>query len=106
MFARYRVPEYWIVDPVAESIEIYELRDAAYEMTVKAVAAADAIFVCVPTPITTTKDPDLAPVLAAAESIRGGLRAGHLIVLQSTTWPGTTAGPSFRPPSRLGAPTN
>ncbi len=56
-------------------------------------AAADAIFVCVPTPITTTKDPDLAPVLAAAGSIRGELRAGQLIVLQSTTYPGTTMGP-------------
>ena len=56
-------------------------------------AAADAIFVCVPTPITTTKDPDLAPVLAAAETIRGTLRAGQLVVLQSTTYPGTTMGP-------------
>ena len=56
-------------------------------------AAADAIFVCVPTPITTTKDPDLAPVLAAAETIGGALRKGQLIVLQSTTFPGTTTGP-------------
>ena len=56
-------------------------------------AAADAIFVCVPTPITTTKDPDLAPVLAAAETISGGIRKGQLIVLQSTTYPGTTTGP-------------
>ena len=56
-------------------------------------AAADAIFVCVPTPIKSTKDPDLAPVLAAAETIRGALRKGQLIVLQSTTYPGTTMGP-------------
>jgi UDP-N-acetyl-D-glucosamine dehydrogenase len=56
-------------------------------------AAADAIFVCVPTPITTTKDPDLAPVLAAARTIQHGLRAGQLIILQSTTFPGTTTGP-------------
>jgi UDP-N-acetyl-D-glucosamine dehydrogenase len=56
-------------------------------------AEADAIFVCVPTPISSTKDPDLAPVLAAAETIRGGLRKGQLIVLQSTTFPGTTTGP-------------
>jgi UDP-N-acetyl-D-glucosamine dehydrogenase len=56
-------------------------------------AAADAIFVCVPTPITTTKDPDLAPVLAAARTIKQGLRAGQLIILQSTTFPGTTTGP-------------
>ncbi|MEO5884131.1 MAG: nucleotide sugar dehydrogenase [Candidatus Limnocylindrales bacterium] len=55
--------------------------------------SADAIFVCVPTPITSTKDPDLAPVLSAAETIRAGLRPGHLVVLQSTTFPGTTTGP-------------
>ena len=54
---------------------------------------ADAIFVCVPTPITTTKDPDLQPVLSAAETIRGHLRAGQLVILQSTTFPGTTTGP-------------
>ena len=55
--------------------------------------AADAIFVCVPTPITTAKEPDLGPVLAAAATVRDGLRAGQLVVLQSTTFPGTTSGP-------------
>ncbi len=55
--------------------------------------SADAIFVCVPTPITTTKDPDLAPVLAAARTIKGALRPGQLVILQSTTFPGTTTGP-------------
>jgi len=55
-------------------------------------AAADAVFVCVPTPITTTKDPDLGPVLSAAALIREHLRKGQLIVLQSTTFPGTTTG--------------
>jgi UDP-N-acetyl-D-glucosamine dehydrogenase len=54
---------------------------------------ADAIFVCVPTPITTTKDPDLTPVLAAAETICGSIRKGQLVILQSTTFPGTTTGP-------------
>jgi UDP-N-acetyl-D-glucosamine dehydrogenase len=54
---------------------------------------ADAIFVCVPTPITDSKDPDLGPVLNAAEMIAAGLRSGQLIVLQSTTFPGTTTGP-------------
>ena len=56
-------------------------------------AEMDAIFVCVPTPITSTKDPDLEPVLAAAAFIRDQLHAGQLIILQSTTFPGTTAGP-------------
>ncbi len=54
---------------------------------------ADAIFVCVPTPITSTKDPDLGPVLAAADTIRRHVRKGQLIILQSTTFPGTTTGP-------------
>lgn len=53
----------------------------------------DAIFVCVPTPITQAKDPDLGPVLAAADLVCGHLRAGQLVILQSTTFPGTTAGP-------------
>ncbi len=60
---------------------------------VDAVRAADAIFVCVPTPVTPTKDPDLGQVLQAAELVRSGLRAGQLVVLQSTTFPGTTSGP-------------
>ena len=54
--------------------------------------SVDAMFVCVPTPITQAKDPDLGPVLRAANVVRGGLRAGQLIVLQSTTFPGTTTG--------------
>ena len=58
-----------------------------------ALADADAIFVCVPTPITQAKDPDLGPVVSAAGVIAEHLRAGQLIVLQSTTFPGTTTGP-------------
>jgi UDP-N-acetyl-D-glucosamine dehydrogenase len=54
--------------------------------------AADVVFVCVPTPVTPTKDPDLAPLLSAAAFISERLRKGQLIVLQSTTFPGTTTG--------------
>ncbi len=56
-------------------------------------ADADVAIVCVPTPITRSKDPDLGPVLSAAALIREHLRAGQLVVLQSTTFPGTTTGP-------------
>ena len=56
-------------------------------------AAVDAIFVCVPTPITRSKDPDLGPVLSAARLVRENLRDGQLVILQSTTYPGTTVGP-------------
>jgi UDP-N-acetyl-D-glucosamine dehydrogenase len=53
----------------------------------------DVQVVCVPTPITQSKDPDLVPVLAAAGTVSRSLRAGQLVVLQSTTFPGTTTGP-------------
>jgi UDP-N-acetyl-D-glucosamine dehydrogenase len=56
-------------------------------------AEADVVVVCVPTPITRSKDPDLGPVLSAASLIREHLRPGQLVVLQSTTFPGTTTGP-------------
>jgi UDP-N-acetyl-D-glucosamine dehydrogenase len=57
------------------------------------IADADVVIVCVPTPITRSKDPDLGPMLSAATMICGHLRAGQLVILQSTTFPGTTSGP-------------
>jgi UDP-N-acetyl-D-glucosamine dehydrogenase len=53
--------------------------------------AMDAILICVPTPLSKTKAPDLSYILSAAHAIRDGLRRGQLIVLESTTYPGTTS---------------
>ncbi len=50
----------------------------------------DALILCVPTPLRKTKDPDVSHILSAVESVVGNLRAGQLIVLESTTYPGTT----------------
>jgi UDP-N-acetyl-D-glucosamine dehydrogenase len=50
----------------------------------------DAINICVPTPLKKTKDPDVSYILAAVEDIRKRLRPGQLIILGSTTYPGTT----------------
>jgi UDP-N-acetyl-D-glucosamine dehydrogenase len=50
----------------------------------------DAILICVPTPLTAQKEPDLTYVRQTAEAIRRHLRRGQLIVLESTTYPGTT----------------
>jgi UDP-N-acetyl-D-glucosamine dehydrogenase len=50
----------------------------------------DAIIICVPTPLRKTKEPDVSYILAAAEQIAKHLRRGHLIILESTTYPGTT----------------
>lgn len=53
-------------------------------------AACDIIIICVPTPLRKTKEPDISYILAAAEEIKRGLRRGQLVVLESTTYPGTT----------------
>jgi UDP-N-acetyl-D-glucosamine dehydrogenase len=50
----------------------------------------DAIVICVPTPLRKTKEPDISFILAAAEEIKKRLRRGQLIILESTTYPGTT----------------
>ncbi len=50
----------------------------------------DAILICVPTPLTAQKEPDLTYVRQTAEAIRPHLRRGQLVVLESTTYPGTT----------------
>ena len=54
------------------------------------VRAADAIIICLPTPLTDHREPDLSAVLGACESLAERLRPGHLVVLESTTYPGTT----------------
>ncbi|GBD06474.1 UDP-N-acetyl-D-glucosamine 6-dehydrogenase [bacterium HR21] len=53
-------------------------------------ADCDVLFICVPTPFTAHKDPDISFILQATESIAATLRPGQLIVLKSTTFPGTT----------------
>src|SRR5437773_1238663 len=50
----------------------------------------DAIIICVPTPLRKTKEPDVSFILAAAEEIKKRLRRGQLVILESTTYPGTT----------------
>src|SRR5262245_49117875 len=50
----------------------------------------DCIIICVPTPLTAKKDPDLQYIEATAESVRATLRKGQLVSLESTTYPGTT----------------
>ncbi|HEX9722739.1 MAG TPA: nucleotide sugar dehydrogenase [Vicinamibacteria bacterium] len=53
-------------------------------------AENDAVIICVPTPLSKTKDPDLSLVINAATEIAQRLRPGQLVVLESTTYPGTT----------------
>ncbi|MGH9903500.1 MAG: nucleotide sugar dehydrogenase [Pyrinomonadaceae bacterium] len=53
-------------------------------------AACDVIIICVPTPLRKTKEPDISYILAAAGEIQKRLRRGQLVILDSTTYPGTT----------------
>jgi UDP-N-acetyl-D-glucosamine dehydrogenase len=63
---------------VAATTDYDELRDV------------DAILVALPTPLSRQREPDLRILVSAAEQIATRLRAGHLVVLESTTYPGTT----------------
>ncbi len=50
----------------------------------------DVISICVPTPLSKTRDPDISYILAAGQAVSAALRPGQLVVLESTTYPGTT----------------
>ncbi len=54
------------------------------------VSTLDVIFICVPTPLKENKDPDISHILNSGENIAKKLRTGQLIILKSTTFPGTT----------------
>lgn len=51
---------------------------------------ADVILICVPTPLSKSKDPDMTAVLSATAAVSARVRSGQLVVLESTTYPGTT----------------
>jgi len=70
----------------------YEALEGTISATTDYMAAQelDALTICVPTPLSKTKTPDVQHIVAAAESVAANLRPGQLVVLQSTTYPGTT----------------
>ena len=73
---------------VADNVSAGRLR-ATTDMS--KLADMDAVDICVPTPLRKTKDPDMSFVVSAAEEIARYIHPGMLIVLESTTYPGTTA---------------
>jgi len=58
--------------------------------TFEAAATADVLIICVPTPLRKSKEPDISFILSALESLLPHLRPGQIMVLESTTYPGTT----------------
>ena len=87
--ASLRAGESYIEDVPSEAI-----REAGERIQVtsrmSSLALADAIIVCVPTPLTANREPDLGPLMDAAQALGGLVQPGQLIVLESTTYPGTT----------------
>ncbi len=72
--------------------EIQEARAKGFEATsdYARLAEMDAIIICVPTPLNEYHEPDLSYITDTAKAIAPHLRPGHLVVLESTTYPGTT----------------
>ena len=71
---------------------VRRMRDQGFEATdqFNRLDEPDVILICVPTPLTETRDPDLSFVINSTRAIAARLRCGQLIVLESTTYPGTT----------------
>jgi len=77
------IPSEWIAECIATKrfIPTADMRR---------LAEADALLICVPTPLSDSRDPDLSYIESTARHIAAALRPGQLIVLESTTYPGTT----------------
>jgi UDP-N-acetyl-D-glucosamine dehydrogenase len=77
-----------------EDVPSEELRDVSDRLhgttRYARLAKADAVLMCVPTPLTSNREPDLGPLLQSVTALAEVLQAGQLVVLESTTYPGTT----------------
>ena len=76
-----------------DSTHVAELRKAGlFEATtdMSRLSECDVVSICVPTPLSKTRDPDVSYILAASEAVAAALRPGQLVLLESTTYPGTT----------------
>lgn len=74
-----------------EFAELVETERLVSTMDYGLLGSADIVIICVPTPLTKSKEPDLSHIIAAAKGCVPQLRPGHLVILESTTYPGTTA---------------
>ncbi len=104
--AGYRVLGYDILPGVVEGLNrghshVKDVPDSALQAAVKAgrfsattdparLAEADVVSICVPTPLSKFKDPDVSYIVAATDAVKKILRRGQAVILESTTYPGTT----------------
>jgi len=76
--------------PAARLAPLVQSGRLAIHSSSDALGEADAIVICVPTPLGKSKEPDISFIVAAADGVARVLRPGSLVVLESTTYPGTT----------------
>src|SRR5881409_1777954 len=78
----YRVP--------STEVQLARMKQFSATVDYSVIAGMDAVIICVPTPLNEQREPDLSYIINTAEAIAPHLRAGQLVVLESTTYPGTT----------------
>src|SRR5690606_8680199 len=80
-----------ILDVSSETVgELVRQKKLSATTDMAQLAECDIVSICVPTPLSKTKDPDLSYILTSAKTVAEYLRPGQLIILESTTFPGTT----------------
>jgi UDP-N-acetyl-D-glucosamine dehydrogenase len=84
-----RAGESYIEDIPSEQLQAVSSRIEATTRAAR-LGLCDAIIICVPTPLTANREPDLGPLIGASQVVADALQPGQLVVLESTTYPGTT----------------
>jgi UDP-N-acetyl-D-glucosamine dehydrogenase len=88
--ARLNRGESYIPDVASSDLKSLTERNLSAIPNFSELKKCDVIFICVPTPFTSAKSPDISYIISASREIAKRLRKGQLIILQSTTYPGTT----------------
>ncbi len=89
--ARLKKGQSYILDLKPSDIVALQ-KDGTFAVTsdVRHIKELDAIIICVPTPLLKTKEPDVSFIISATEAVKKHMRRGQIIILESTTYPGTT----------------
>ncbi len=88
---RLKKGESYILDvPASDVMEAIKDKKLAVTTDFVVIKDMDAIIICVPTPLHKTKEPDVSYIVSAVENIKRYMKHGQIVVLESTTYPGTT----------------
>jgi UDP-N-acetyl-D-glucosamine dehydrogenase len=81
----------YILDvPVSDILEVKKNKTMQATTDFSVIKECDAVIICVPTPLNKSKEPDVSYIVSAVENIKKFMKEGQIVVLESTTYPGTT----------------